>query len=301
MLKFCKELLLGLISLFLINLMIFYLIINPELYRPYEKVIENIESRNFIFSDSHGWSLTNNHHSGEMKLKKYNIKNLSYGSDSYKDIYIKISYLIQQGVTIDTIYLSADPHMLGKKREVNNNKNRSIAYADFENYREFYNTSYPEFVFRKYVRKYISTFDINNAKLIQSYFNSFFSSINVSKNEQIKWINLLSIEKKDRSKSKFIDFYSRGSSKKLENELHKILNLALEYNIVVIGLEFPIAKQMKNLKIPDSIILPKNIFLSKKLLVIDLTDINNDKYFRNQDHVNTSGADLIIDRILKQF
>ena len=142
MLKICKELLLGLISLFLINLIIFYLIINPEFYRPYEKVIENIESRNFIFSDSHGWSLTKNNYKGEMKLKKNNIKNLSYGSDSYKDIYIKLSYLIQQGISIDTIYLSTDPHMLGKKREVNNNKNRSIAYADFENYREFYNTSY---------------------------------------------------------------------------------------------------------------------------------------------------------------
>tara|TARA_B110000211_G_C14048337_1_gene540047 strand:- start:111 stop:1010 length:900 start_codon:yes stop_codon:yes gene_type:complete len=297
--KFFKELAIASMSLFLINLIIFYLIINPEFYRPYEKIIENIESNNFIFSDSHGWSLTKKNYLGEIKLKKNNIKNLSYGSDSYTDIYIKLGYLIKQGMAIDTVYLSIDPHMLGKKREINNNKNRSILYANFEDYNNVYNITYSEFIFRKYVRKYISTFDINNANLIQRYFNSFFKSTNVSEKEQKKWIDLSKIEKENKSKSKFIDFYSRGSSEKLENILHKILKMAKENNIVVIGLHFPIAQQMKNFKIPESIKLPRNIFLIKKLLVIDLTDIDTDKYFSNQDHVNNLGADLIIDRILK--
>jgi effector-binding domain-containing protein len=299
MLKFFKELAIASMSLFLINLIIFYLIINPEFYRPYEKIIENIESNNLIFSDSHGWSLTKKNYLGETKLKKNNIKNLSYGSDSYTDIYIKLGYLIKQGMAIDTVYLSIDPHMLGKKREINNNKNRSILYANFEDYNSVYTITYSEFIFRKYVRKYISTFDVNNANLIQRYFNSFFTSTNVSEKEQKKWIDLSKIERENKSKSKFIDFYSRGSSEKLENILHKILKMAKENNIVVIGLHFPIAQQMKNFKIPESIKLPRNIFLIKKLLVIDLTDIDTDKYFINQDHVNNLGADLIIDRILK--
>ena len=299
MLKFCKELALALTSLFLINLIIFYLIINPEFYRPYEKIIENIGSNNFIFSDSHGWSLTKNNNLGQMKLKKKNIKNLSYGSDSYFDIYVKMSYLIKQGVAIDTIYLSVDPHMLGKKREVNNNKNRSILYANFEDYKEYYNVSYSEFIFRKYVKKYISTFDTNNAKFIQRYFNSFFTTTRVSDNVKKEWMDLSKTERENKSKSKFIDFYSRGSSEKLENILNKILKMAEENNIAVIGLHFPTAKQMKYFKIPESIKLPRNIFLIKKLLVFDLTDIDNDKYFRNQDHVNNLGADLIIDRLLK--
>ena len=135
--KFFKEIVIGTSALFIINLFIFYLIINPEVYRPYESVMENIESNNFIFSDSHGWSLTNNYPKGKRLLKENNIKNLSYGSDSYFDIYFKLKHLIEQNVKVDTIYLSADPHMLGKKRVKNNNRNRSIVYADYSTYNYF--------------------------------------------------------------------------------------------------------------------------------------------------------------------
>jgi hypothetical protein len=299
MLKFFKELAVGVASLFLINLMIFYLIINPEVYRPYEKVMKNIESDNFIFSDSHGWSLSKNNPKVENKLKKNNIKNLSYGSDSYFDIYVKLSYLIEQKITIDTIYLSADPHMLGKKRDINNNKNRSIVYADFETYNEFYNVSYPEFVIRKYLRKHLSAFDVNNARLIQEYLNSILSNKNVSKDELKNWRELSKVQREKKSKAKFLDFYQQGPSKKQEKVLQKILNMTLENNIVVIGVEYPLAQQMKSLKIPEKIKLPRNIFLNKNLMVLTLTDIDNDKYFGNQDHVNNQGADLVLERILK--
>ena len=210
--RFFKEILIGASALFIINLFIFYLIINPEVYRPYESVMENIESNNFIFSDSHGWSLTKNYPEGERLLKENNIKNLSYGSDSYFDIYFKLNYLIEQNIKIDTVYLSADQHMLGKKRVNNNNRNRSIVYTDYSTYNKFFELSYAEFFVRKYLRKYLSTFDVNNSKLIQEYLNAKIS--NSSKSKQIEWDNLPDAKKHRKSKNRYKNFYSRGTSKK---------------------------------------------------------------------------------------
>jgi hypothetical protein len=287
------------VILFLINLIISYLIINPQVYTPYEKVMENIGSKNFIFSDSHGWSLTKNNCEGEVLLKENNIKNLSYGSDSYFDIYFKLNYIINQGIAIDTIYLSADPHMLGKKRIHNSNKNRSIAYTDFETYTDFFDMSYPEFLTIKYVMKYFSTFNVNNAQLIQKYFNTILSEKNIFKNQIQNFSDLSKKQREIKSKARFLSFYERGPSKKLEIVLQKILNIALEKNIVVIGLEYPVAQQMKSLKIPDTMVLPRKIFLNKNLKFLSLTDIDSDIYFENQDHVNKLGADIIINRILE--
>jgi hypothetical protein len=273
------------------------LIINPQVYTPYEKVMENIGSKNFIFSDSHGWSLTRNNCEGEVLLKENNIKNLSYGSDSYFDIYFKLNYIINQGIAIDTIYLSADPHMLGKKRIINNNRNRSIVYADFETYTDFFDISFPEFIVRKYVRKHFSTFEVNNAQLIQKYFNSILSNKNISQNQN--WIDLSREQREKKSNDKFFDFYHSGPSKKQQKVLKSILNISSENNIVVIGVEYPLAQQLKSIKIPETIVLPKTIFSNKNLKILNLMDIDEDIYFRNQDHVNKLGADIIINRILE--
>jgi hypothetical protein len=297
MYKFFKEIVIATLILFSINLVVSYLIINPQVYSPYEKVMENIESNNFIFSDSHGWSLTKNNYEGEILLKKNNITNLSYGSDSYFDIYFKLNYIIDQGIKIDTIYLSADPHMLGKKRIINNNRNRSIVYADFETYAGFFDISFPEFIIRKYVRKHLSTFEVNNAQLIQKYFNSILSNKNISQNQN--WSDLSRKQREKKSDKKFSDFYHSGPSKKQQKVLKKILNISSENNIVVIGVEYPLAQQLKSIKIPETIVLPKTIFLNKNLKILSLMDIDEDIYFRNQDHVNRLGADIIINRILE--
>jgi hypothetical protein len=295
--RFFKEMVIGVASLFFINLIVFYSIINPEVYRPYESTMQNINAENFIFSDSHGWSLTINYSEGERLLKAYNIQNLSYGSDSYFDIYFKLKYLIKQNIKIDTIYLSADPHMLGQKRVNNNNRNLSIVYADFETYKLFFDITYPEFFVRKYLRKYLSTFDVNNAKLIQEYLGSMLSYTS-TKNSQ-KWIDLSIDQRVKQSAARFENFYQKGSTKKLEKALNKVLLIAKQNKINVVGVEFPVSEQMKSLGIPENIVELKNILNDNGIEVLSLNHIEDPKYFNNQDHVNELGAKIIIDKIIK--
>ena len=68
--------------------------------------------------------------------------------------------------------------------------------------------------------------------------------------------------------------------------LMDILSLSFENNIFVIGVEYPLAPQMKSIKINDTILLPKTIFNENGLRIISITNINNEKCFENQDHIN---------------
>jgi hypothetical protein len=260
--------------------------------------MENIEASNLIFSDSHGWSLTNNYPEGEKLLKKHNIENLSYGSDSYFDIYFKLKYLIDKNVKIDTIYLSVDPHQLGKKRVNNNNRNISITYIDYPIYNKFFELSYAEFFVRKHLRKYLSTFDVNNAKLIQKYLGSKIS--NNSTTKATKWLDLPDDEKHQKSINKFEDFYNKGVSKKQIDVVRKIFQLCEATEIKVIGVRYPYAPSLENLKIPQEFI---NVQSSVENNMEGVIEINNlgDEFFRNQDHVNNKGANVVINIIIKSI
>lgn len=293
--NFFKEITLGLLGLFLLNLIIFYSIINPKVYKPYESVMENIHSENIIFSDSHGWSLTNNIPENEKILKKNNIVNLSYGSDSYLDIYFKLKYLIEKGVKIDTIYLSADLHMFGNTRVKSNNRDRSIAYSDYETYSKFYEMMYIEYFIRKNIRKYLSTFDVNNSRLIQEYISSFFNQ--KEEFDIVEWQNLSIVERENRSQSKFEIFYKKGFSKELEEALDEILQISKSNNITVVGVLFPLSVEMNSLSLPKNIKRPEMILLNNGYKILEF-DFQNPIYFENQDHVNQKGAQIIIDKLI---
>lgn len=292
--KFFKEILFSIIGLLFLNLIIVFTIIYPEVYGPYEDTLENIDNTNFIFADSHGWSLTNNNPEGEKLLDENNITNLSYGSDSYFDIYFKLNYLINEGIEIDTIYLSADPHMIGKQRLKSNNRNRSIKYTAYETYTDFFPMSYPEFFFRKHIRKYISTFDVNNSKLIQSFIESKFKNKEISKPE---WENLSQDIKEQKSNSKFSTFYERGISIKQKKVLNNILSLCSKNKIQVVLVDYPLAQEMEVKEIPDNFKNVVKLFKEKNYKVIDIKGLDA-QYFSNQDHVNSKGAEIVINKIL---
>jgi hypothetical protein len=292
--RFYKELILGLIGVLLLNLIIYKLIIYPEVYKPYEEVLEQTIHNKVIFSDSHGWSLTHNNPEGKELLDNHGITNLSYGSESYFDIFFKLKYLLEKDISVDTIFLSADLHMLGKLREKSYNKSRSIKYVGYKTYNDFYPMTQGEFFFRKYIRRFISTFDTNNSKLIQRYLESLISS--KQETELIKWEFLNHSEKQQKSIERFQTFYEKGFSKKLENALSKIYELCERNNITIILVKFPLAPSMEKLKIPIEFINNDSIITKTKYKQLNIHKMG-DEYFANQDHVNAKGAKLVI----KQF
>ena len=289
--RFYKEFIFALFALFTLNLIIYFTIIYPEVYKPYERVVEDVKHHNLIFADSHGWSLTNNNPEGHRLLDNHNISNLSYGSDSYVDILFKLKYLIENDYRIDTIYLSIDPHMFGKKRIRNNNKYRSITYSEYDLYSNSFETNKIDFLFRKYIRKYISAFDTKNSKLMQKYLESKINKTTDS--ISIEWDNLDEDTKNAKSVLKFNEFYSAGPSKKLISVYNKILQICYVRDIEVILMKYPLAPSLENMDIPDEF---KDLFEDLNLGRHNIIEIKGlkDHYFENQDHVNKKGARVII-------
>jgi hypothetical protein len=119
-----------------------------------------------------------------------------------------------------------------------------------------------------------------------------------TKNSQ-KWIDLSIDQRVKQSAARFENFYQKGSSKKLEKALNKVLLIAKQNKINVVGVEFPVSEQMKSLGIPENIVEPKNILNDNGIEVLSLNHIEDPKYFNNQDHVNELGAKIIIDKIIK--
>jgi hypothetical protein len=293
--RFYKELILGLIGVFLLNLIVYTLVIYPEVYKPYEEVLEQTIHNKVIFSDSHGWSLTKNNSEGKKILNSHGITNLSYGSESYFDIYFKLKYLIENDIPVDTIFLSVDAHMLGKLREKSYNKSRSIKYIDYATYNEFYPMTYGEFLFRKYIKRFLSTFDSNNSKLIQKYLESLISF--KQEKELIKWELLDKSEKQKKSLDRFQNFYKKGFSKKLEKALFKIFSLCEKNNINIILVKYPLAPSMEKLEIPKEFSKSDSLIKNSKYQMLSIDKLDDD-FFDNQDHVNPKGAKLIINQFI---
>lgn len=298
--SFYKQLFLGFLVLIFINFVIYYLIINPLVYKPYDSLLENVEANNLILSDSHGWRLTNENLTTQNPiiqnlLEENNIKNLSYSSDSYTDMYIKLKYLVDKGLKIDTIFLSADIHMLSKKKRINNNKNRTIRYSNYNIFRNYYSMSFPEYFIRKYIKRYMCLFDVNNSTLIQNYISTLFKTKDTKK---VSWPDLADTTQVKLSNARHKSLFKKGFYQKNINVLQKIFDFCKNHNITVIGLLFPNSPTFDEIEIPNKFKLKHKIWDSLDYEVLKFKNFDH-KYFSDQDHVNRQGARLIVDSIIK--
>lgn len=291
--KFLKSLLYFLLLWCVVNFIVYRLIVYPEVYQEYEIRYSDAELESFnkyIMADSRGWRLTKGNPTVEAKLKANKTLNLSYGSDSYFDILFKLKYLLAKGITLDTLYISADEHMISKYRLKANNRYRSIKMADYKTYSAFFKITRAEFVIRKYLLPYFPLIKPDNSKLIREYLYSKIRHDNRAKNE-IKWAMIPEKEKNARCHTRFDShFPDNYFSVKLCNALKSIIQLARDNNIKVVGVKFPVAPNYLELlnHLPFHSL---TVFNTYNVKVLDFQSImDNDNYFSNQDHVNRIGA-----------
>lgn len=298
--RFIRDVFIFSIIFVLTNILTYNFITKGLLYDKYEFEISNIKQSNFIFSDSHGWALTNNFPKGKKMLSDMNFQNLSYGSDSYFDIYFKLEYLIKNNVKIDTIFVSVDDHMLSPYRNGTNNRNRSIVYSDYESYNHFFPLSKPEYFLRKYLIRFLPLTQTSNSKLLREYFKRNFDIQKEKIPEDDQWGQLSNEERVLYSKRrKEILFPEKMTSLKLKNCLLQIIELSSANNINVIGLKFPIAQSFQSV-IDGNNFGADRVLKSKGLNIINLESaIVNEKLFKNQDHLNNEGVIYFLNLLSK--
>jgi hypothetical protein len=287
--RFCYNIFIFFTIILLFNGILFLFAIS-EYYIGYEKRPAKSFGA-FILSDSHGLPI------GDFS-EKYNVFNFSAGSDSYFDIKRKISYLLENGYNVDTIFITVDDHTLSPYREKVNNLDRSSIYSSPIEYENQY-----EFLKEKYVKYYLPIFQPKISSLFKSYLKAKLKVIyqpnKNSLNEKV-WSDRPEDDRikgaENRMKSQFP---ADNKSKRLERTLLEIIHLCQINEIELIGIKFPLSSSY--LKVLDSKSYGADELLtSKGLHVKDNKEIfkDNPEYFADHDHLNSKGGEIFTKRLL---
>jgi hypothetical protein len=234
----------------------------------------------YLLADSHGEPLSN-------LTEKYGIYNFSYSSDSYFDMYRKLSFLLNK-TKIDTIYIVADEHTLSPYRERTNNLDRSLFYStprEFDNYYEYFKVTY--------IKKYLVMLQPKVRDVIQSYMYAKVKNIITPKQNQPKSLTAMSMEDRIKTAEARVlgQFPSQKSSADLEATLLKIIHTCKENDIRLIGIKFPLSSEYMS-ALGNKTYNVANILKSKGITILDYNNVfmYNNEYFIDADHLNEKGG-----------
>ena len=270
----------------LLNLILYVIFFHGVLYEKYlvrKEVLSDY--RIFLFSDSHGVVLE------QQSLENAGIFNFSFGSDSYWDMFLKLHYLIENGIIPEEILITADDHTLSDYRSDMNNRKRSIWYADFKTYSKCYPSNYLDYFQVKYLERFLPMLNSDNAGLFNNQINMVFNSILWNNNGKSKtWLDRKN-KRQLSNKKKKVQFKDQNSSKELTYVLIDILELCRKNNIEVTGLKFPISGSYIQV-LKGASYHADSIFMINSINVMDYQAVfrNNDSLFLDPDHLNRSGA-----------
>lgn len=245
----------------------------------------NTNYRSYLLADSHGLPL-------DTLLQNQGIFNFSAGSESYIDMLRKVDYLINT-CEIDRIFITIDDHTLSEYRVKSNNTNRSVLYTYPDDY-----SGFSDYLFNRYLKLYI--FNANTRILLIAYVRSIIR--NMFERQSYSWNLLKSGEKKERCEKRFASQFIGEPSGKLSNCLLEIINKCNNNNINLIGIKFPLTNDYIN-TIGKSNFGADSIFYSLNLDVLDFKKYLslNDSCFKDQDHLNEYGAELLAKELIQNL
>lgn len=282
-----------------LNIVFYFGITKPVLIDPYlKKPYEYRHYRNFIFSDSHGAVINQN------ILDPFDIYNFSYDSDSYADILLKIRFLTNSDVRIDTIYLSVGNHTLSPYREDYNNLKFSIFYSNQSYLPKSIPISQTEYLLSRYLKHYIPLTDINNSRLFYDYLKSRVVAVlgNVKSERHRNWNEIPPILRMEKIKTRIKEqFPTKNRSEVLTGTLQEIIDITIKNNIKLVGVKFPLSGELLS-ELNGMNYGADRVFQKNSILVFDFTREFStfDDYFFDQDHLNSTGVSKLLKTLERQ-
>lgn len=277
-----------------LNLLAYHFIAEPLLYKGYfNSENEMVSYRSFMVGDSHAKAIRQN------DLDTLKIFNLAYDTDSYFDSALKLKYLIRNKLA-DTVYVCVDNHTLSHYREWWTNKSRSLYYAEYEDYNNYYKTRRYDFWLAKNMYIYLPLTKTENSKLFKKYLSN---EIQGKRARNYDNYDASSSPRENLIKSSInrvgTQFPDEKQSKRLVQTLEEMLKLCNENNIAVMGIKFPLSREYINAMGRKSF-KADSLFITKGYKVFDFTNAFPDSthFFRDQDHVNYSGSKALVKHLL---
>lgn len=289
---------------FLLNSFIFFVILcvpniflfnfaHAEYYQNYNDAPEK-NFTEFIFADSHGLPIEN-------FAEEYGVFNFSAGSESYIDMKRKLNFLINKNYNVENVYITVNEHTLSPYREMTNNNDKSEVFftiRDYDNIFEYYK--------QRYVFYYGAIFQPKVRDVLKIQINSqsqdFFSQKSDTPTDIEAWSKLSPEERNSKSLERIAyQFGYAESSVLLENTLLEIIEICRKNNIELVGVKFPIAKELID-NLGDKNYGADKIFIQNDVEIIDVRElfIENPEYFKDHDHLNSVGGKILADILFGQ-
>jgi len=280
-----------------INILGYFFLSKNVIFKDYIIPVRELKSYNsLLLGDSHSNAIR------QSDLEKPGIANFSFDGDSYFDILAKLDYLIP-GYRPDTIYLCVDDHTLSKYREYWMNRDRSIYYAPFSLYRDYYNYSKVWFLYKKYGQLYLPFFNTKNSKLFGAYIKSRIHPVIEHDYTDFSFASLPEQNRIDRSVDRVeTQFPSGESSGLLTRCLNEIIDDCMENGITLIGVKFPLTGEYLD-ALGSRSYHADTILEARGIPVWDFRSslVNRDSLFRDQDHVNNTGSEIFVGLLEKKI
>jgi hypothetical protein len=250
--------------------------------------VYNNNFKTFLLGDSHSNALGD-------RLEKFGIHNFSRGSDSLLDILIKIKHK-NDNVHLDKIILSISEHQLSNYRKELNNSDMSIFLKSSDGVYEN---------FKLIKLKFIDSILMNDAlkTTYRKYLRSIFLGIKKGSKDDEPWAELSVEEKEKKSQKRMMKQYpDLNKNDEAIMNLIDIINFSKKNNVELIVIKMPITKEYHDL-ISNIDLGLDSLLQLYNIKYYDFRDLylQENTYFRDQDHLNGEGADslaLIFDKII---
>jgi len=215
------------------------------------------------------------------------VKNLSFGSDNFLDMYRKLDFVNSLN-KIDTVYISLDEHLFSSYRDNFNNNHISSFIAENKSLIESIN----DFNVLPGSKGHL----FFQTKIKSGLYNIIKPSSTLNKKDQ-NWEDFSNnskiIKAKKRVALQFKDFSILQS-----NYFDSIYYYCNKFKIKLIGVKFPLSKDYLIVRNNNPNFKEYNInYHNIQLIDFSETFIYSDSFFRDQDHVNEKGSNYIISKL----
>lgn len=286
--------------LLVFNLAVALLVIWPVYYRPYLEDVNLVYAYDYnavLLADSHGESL------GQDPLDGLGIINLSTGSDNYGDMYAKLTAALEARPTLDTVYITVDDHTLSEYRQIADNNERSVLVTDAATAAVAYGWSAVQFIPRRYINPYVPLFSPTHGELIRKMIAAAVRDLvdddrGSDADDVVPWGDLSEERRIRRARNRLDTQFGGAASPELRAVLLSLLALAESNGLMVIGVRFPLAPSYLAV-LGDTTFGAETVLRERGYPVLDFKYIFADDptLFRNQDHINERGAEILGEEI----
>jgi hypothetical protein len=224
------------------------------------------------------------------------------GGDSLRECFAKVRYVLESTPSVDTLILTADPHMFGSGRL--NSSNRSFADRYFI---QAWDRSGVQHNLWSAVLQQVPLFNEDFLQYFRKELNAAAThapSHARAEGDPLAWSRLSEAERmKAAVETGEGDHAGVGTLEQPYIWYGRILDLARAHHVRVIGVRFPVhpgySSQISAFKVArlDSYMLSHGVSQ-----IIDLRSALTDpKYFQDEDHVSTIGAAPVVDMLEKRL